>query len=417
MSPSYIAQIVKYKYSTNISILNAVILSMHTLFLDIIMSSYRDYDDDPYPRDSYPRKRTLAQDVFRDEFSARERVYRNELRPGPPPPGPDDSYYRRMDERDARELIGRGPPFGEPAFEPPLLSPKDSLLPLDHPLPFEELLPPGGERLGHEGRRFGSVIVFPPKVPRFPVDLNEPPSRTLYVGTLPRNTTKHHLEDLFSPFGQIEYIHLNNKFAHIQFELRDKNGLMRALDLDGSYINVGPSNSPEDYGPIVVQFSVRKQDSESESSQEHRPIELMRYTGINAANLASSLYKKSKFLVAAKSLKSWFDQGQCSSASANTFYTLLTSTNTCTRRAKKTLKDKGEELKSTLWKHKKELDDMKNDCESLIFSLFVINFRNYRSSPGRNIPGCFSAEVVGSFLQTPEKNDYAMVRKCHCKSF
>ncbi|XP_064394133.1 ecto-NOX disulfide-thiol exchanger 1-like isoform X1 [Halichondria panicea] len=332
----------------------------------IIMSSYRDYDDDPYPRDSYPRKRTLAQDVFRDEFSARERVYRNELRPGPPPPGPGDSYYRRMDERDARELIGRGPPFGEPAFEPPLLSPKDSLLPLDHPLPFEELLPPGGERLGHEGRRFGSVIVFPPKVPRFPVDLNEPPSRTLYVGTLPRNTTKHHLEDLFSPFGQIEYIHLNNKFAHIQFELRDKNGLMRALDLDGSYINVGPSNSPEDYGPIVVQFSVRKQDSESESSQEHRPIELMRYTGINAANLASSLYKKSKFLVAAKSLKSWFDQGQCSSASANTFYTLLTSTNTCTRRAKKTLKDKGEELKSTLWKHKKELDDMKNDCQALV---------------------------------------------------
>ena len=312
------------------------------------MSGYREYDDDLYHRDPFSRKRDLAREVFHDEFSARERAFRQEMDMRLPPLGPDDPYYRRRE--DLR--------FSDPMFEPPLTSP-----PLDRPRPvdhFDDALPP---RPGLDSMRIGSVIVFPPKTPKFPLKASEAPSRTLYVGSLPRNTTKLHLEDLFSRYGQIEYVRINYNYAHIQFQ--EKAGLLKALDLDGAHIKVGPSNTPDDCGPIVVEFSIRHHDAESDkqdSTSTSKDSDLISYSVTNASSLPGLLYKETKFKVAANSLKAWFEQGHCTSNTAYSFYNLLTSTNTCTRRAKKQLKEKEDELQKVLKKHKETLDNMSEDC-------------------------------------------------------
>ena len=319
---------------------------------------YRDYDDDLYPRDPFSRKRDLAREVFHEEFSARERAFRQEMDMRLPPLGPDDPYFRRREDIDPRDPLARGMHFPDPMYEPPLTSPKDHLLPLDRPGPvdhFGEGLPP---RPGLDSMRIGSVLVFPPKKTKFPLKATEAPSRTLYVGSLPRNTTKHHLEDLFSRYGRVDYVRTNFNYAHIQFA--EKTGLLKALDLDGAHIQVGPTNTPDDYGQIVVEFSIRHHDTESEKEKEP---ELVPYSVTNASGLPGLLYKETKFKVAAKSLKGWFEQGHCTSNTAYSFYNLLTSTNTCTRRAKKQLTEKEDELKKLLKKHKESMNNMGQDCE------------------------------------------------------
>ena len=264
-----------------------------------------------------------------------------------------------------------GQPFSGPVF-PLLPSPKDHLLPLDRPglvNHFGEGLPP---RAGLDSMRIGSVLVFPPKKTKFPLKATEAPSRTLYVGSLPRNTTKHHLKDLFSRYGQIDYLRISYNYAHIQFT--EKTGLLRALDLDGAYIQVGPTKTPDDYGPIIVQFSIRHHDTELKNQEGNSTDEdsiLIPYSATNAFSLPGLLYKDVKFKKAAKSLKAWFEQGHCTSSTANTFYSLLTSTNMCTYRAKKQLKEKVDELKKDIEKYKEVLDKVGQNCECLICELLV----------------------------------------------
>ena len=321
---------------------------------------FRDeYDHDNYGRDHFRRERDLAHEVFFDELASRERTYRD-LRPDYPPYGPEDPYYRRMDEVDARELIPRGPSrFVDPILDPPI-PPRDRSLMMD-PLPPMDPLSPREFR--GEEKRFGPAFIVPPlpgSEPRKQKVYTEAPSNTLYVGGIPPNTTEQHLDDVFKKYGAIVSIRIRRNYAHIQFRSESLSGVIRALELDGSYIRVGPTTLKNDYGKIQVAFSIRR---ESETNKQETEDQDLPYNSVCVSTVSSDLHKEEKFSSAVKNLTTWLEQGQCTSSTSNTFFGLVSSVNTCARRLKKKVKDKEDELQGLLKKHRERVDGLDKECE------------------------------------------------------
>lgn len=328
---------------------------------------FRDeYDRDNYGRDPFPRERDLAHEIFLDELASRERTYRD-LRPGYPPYGPEDPYYRRMDDVDARELLSRGPSRFVDSIHDPPNPPRDRHLLMelrDRPLPRDPLSP---REFRGEEKRFGRAFIVPPHPgseswPKTKTVYTEAPSDTLYVGSIPPNTTEQDLVDVFKKYGDIVSIRIRRNFAHIQFGNENPSSLISALELNGHYIRVGPTTSKNDYGKIQVQFSVRRENetsSKTETEEQQLP-----YNSVCVSTLSSDLHKEDKFSSAAKNIKTWLEQGQCTSSTSNTFFGLVSSVNTCARRLKKKVKDKEDELQDLSKKHKEGIDSLDKECES-----------------------------------------------------
>ena len=312
---------------------------------------YRDEYRDEFDRDlDQPRSSLYPRDLrdpYFDDRSSRERPYdfesrdrglRSSYAPPPPPPLMDDPYYRRLDDLEAR-LLSR-------SREPSTLDPVEQ------------------GALVH-----GTVIIIPPSPFEPKPKRREKPANcdTVFVGSLPDNTTEKHLYDLFSKCGKINDVRISRgrNFGHVQFASEES--VIQAVELSNCRIRVGPSNLPADTGKIHVDYAQPKGDPELQRRIQEN--EMMAFNVHNASTVSSDLHRDEAFAYAAKNVVHWIDRGNCNQSTANTFFGLISSINTHSRKVAKSIKTKEEEAMEFMQKRKQFFESLEKDCELEDFSL------------------------------------------------
>ncbi len=324
----------------------------------------------------HQRKRFRDQDVYDDiplQQPALEQAYRIDMHPDMA----SDSYqFSDINPNFHDTSHFRGSSYFESAVEPQLTPLSQSRL--DPPRLVEDRFSP--PKTEDHRKKFGTVMVYPPKVKKPSIIRGPKTASILRVGSLPRSTTKKHLNDLFSQYGHIKQI--NHKptshFAHIEFEPGNQDDLMKAVtDLDRSFIKFGKVESIKNCGSIQVQFShesnVGKPKSAKSSISSSRVISYGEAAG--KKSLRKLLKQAAEFTRAALSLKSWFDQGHCTRTSANMFFSHLSYVNINTRKAIDSIKVSEQQLECTLSNHRQKLASMKKESKfphNLQYFVFIL---------------------------------------------
>ena len=260
----------------------------------------------------------------------------------------DDPFYRHpLDDLD--------PP-------PPRRSRSSHVDPLPPPLPP---LPPSDEPSQDPTTGVvmcGSVIVIPPSPFDKKPTLRPKPSicRTVFVGSLPDNASNKHLLDVFERCGKVMDVRVSKgrNFGHVQFDKEE--GVEKALKLSGCVIRVGPSASHADTGKIHVDYA---QPLKKESSQRTESTEPLPYNGTNAGMVSSDLHVEETFFAAATNIKTWIERGNCNASTTNTFFGLISSCNTHSRKISKKMKDLVKEGEEFTLSHKKKYENLLKECK------------------------------------------------------
>ena len=311
---------------------------------------YRDRRDDlgrdiessrylPPPRDLYFEER------------ARERSYgdyddHDRKRYGPL----DDPYYRHpLDDIEPPPPPRRGRP------DPPL-----------PPLPHSSLGGGPDDSIQDPNTGVvvcGSVVVIPPspfeKRPTLRTKIGI--CKTAFVGSLPDNIANKNLHDLFGRCGKVLDIRVSKgrNFGHIQFELEED--VARALLLSGCRIRIGPSSTLSDTSKIHVDYAQPRSDSEIQKRIESS--EPLVYSATNAGLITAELHGEDTFWTASRNIKTWIEKGSCNSGTGNTFFGLISSCNTHTRKVAKKLKDYEQEDKEWEASRRKKHERLMKECE------------------------------------------------------
>ena len=300
-------------------------------------SSYaRDHRGDPYYDDKPSRERVY-------DYDERDRPPIRSTYPPPPPPPPsilDDPFYRRFDDLEARILSRAREPLPPPL--PPPLSVHDE---------------PGA--LVH-----GSVIIIPfSPFEHRPKRREKPPNcNTVFVGSLPEKATEKHLFDIFMKCGKIIDVRVSRgrNFGHVQFQ--NEESIEKAMDLSGCIIRIGPSNLPGDSAKIHVDYAHSK--GEAELQRRIQEGELLSFNHVNASTVSSDLHREEAFGYAAKNVIHWLERGHCTQSTANTFFGLISSTNTHCRKMIKHIKAKDEELAEVMQKRREYFQTLQKECKT-----------------------------------------------------
>ena len=294
--------------------------------LDQPRSSLYSHDlRDPYFDDRATRDRPY-------DFDSRDRGLRSSFVPPPPPPSLlDDPYYRRLDDLEAR-----------------LLSRSREPLPVD--------VEPGA--LVH-----GSVVIIPPSPFEPKPKKREKPANcdTVFVGSLPDNTTEKHLYDIFAKCGKISDVRISRgrNFGHVQFSNPDS--VDQAIELSNCRIRVGPTNTSVDVGKIHVDYAQPKGDAELQRRIQEN--EMLAFNVHNASTVSADLHRDDAFAYAAKNVVHWIEKGSCTQTTSNTFFGLISSINAHSRKLSKYIKTKDEEAAEFAEKRRKYFESMEKDCE------------------------------------------------------
>ena len=309
---------------------------------------YREDYRDEIDRDLESRYRDIRDPYFDDrarnrpyDYESRDRGLRSALPPPPPPPSLlDDPYYRRF------ESLERGSSLRDP-------------LPLT---PLPEVVEPGAEVIG-------TAILIPasPFEPR-PKHRDKPINcDTVFVGSLPDNCKEKHLQDIFGKCGKISDVRISRgrNFGHVQYSHDD--AVDRAIELSGCRIRVGPTNSLADVGKIHVDFAAPKGDPELQ--KRIHDSEMLTFTAQNASTISADLHREDAFSYAAKNVVHWIERGSCTPTTSNTFFGLISSINTHTRKLAKNTKTKEDEFAAFARKTKEEFGKMEKECKKLLHSL------------------------------------------------
>lgn len=331
------------------------------------MSNYHDYNDELHL--GYRRKRKLDEDV---DFSFQEEYDRIDIHPN----SEHNSFYELADETNAESVHFKDFSFIKPQPSPPLTA--KPLMTLNLPRLFGDRT--SSNSVQDSGKRFGSVTVLPPRLVKEKNVRGPTTSCTLRVGTLPRNITKKHLSDLFSPYGLIKEIRHkpSSHFAHIQYDPKDQCSLIRAMDLDRCFITIDGSlqktnrgRGDGNCGSIQVQFV----DESASIDDVRKPKSglLIPYTVANAFIVSRMLKNDEVYMKAVMSLKSWFDRGHCTRTSASTFFSQLNAIHSCALKVDSSLNVERKQLLLTLSNHRKKLESSKKECKFfLLFIMFVV---------------------------------------------
>ena len=310
--------------------------------------------------------------MFRDEYRDRRDDLARELESSRYLPPPRDLYFEeRARERSFsdyddldRKRYSHPPPLDDPFYRHPLddLEPRRPRL---DPLPP---LPPLGADEAHQDINTGvvvcgSVYVIPPSPFEKRPNLRHKQGicKTVFVGSLPDNTSNKHLQDLFERCGKVVDIRVSKgrNFGHVQFELEED--VERALQLSGCRVRVGPSNSLSDMSKIHVDYAQPRSDSEINKRLESS--ELLPYSGTNAGMISSELHNEDTFWLAAKNIKTWIEKGNCNSSTTNTFFGLISSCNTHSRKVSKKLKDLEREEEEWRVTRRKKYERLLKECK------------------------------------------------------
>jgi RNA recognition motif-containing protein len=184
--------------------------------------------------------------------------------------------------------------------------------------------------------------------------------KTVFVGSLPDNTSNKHLQDLFERCGKVIDIRVSKgrNFGHVQFEMEED--VDRALLLSGCRIRVGPSNSMSDLGKIHVDYAQPRSDSEINKRLESS--EPLSYSGASAGMISAELHGEDTFWLAAKNIKTWIEKGNCNSNTTNTFFGLISSCNTHSRKVGKKAKDLEREEEDEATARRKKYERLLKEC-------------------------------------------------------
>ena len=295
-------------------------------------------------------RKSLVETVGRAQPHNRASMYRDEYDIDLPPRYPRDYYSRdRYDERPPPR--GGYPLLDDPPYYRDTVTPPPSRLGPGKESRF-------GIELESDGYAQGSVYLAerPPKTkPR------DKPSKcnTVFVGTLPQGATDKHLYDAFCEFGNIVDVRVarNRGFGHVEF--KNESSIDKAILLNGYILRIGPDQ--HDASEIQVDYAQSREASDAK--RRLKTGEMLVFNAPNAHSVSSDLRNEEMFNFAARNLVSWIEKGNCSSATANTFFGLLSSVNTHCHKLNKEAKSKDEELQTHIAEMKESLENLIEDCE------------------------------------------------------
>ncbi|XP_068979051.1 ecto-NOX disulfide-thiol exchanger 2 isoform X1 [Bombus flavifrons] len=215
-----------------------------------------------------------------------------------------------------------------------------------------------------------SCTLFPPNPNAPPPTTRERPPgcRTIFVGGLPENITETIIQEIFERCGEITTLRLSKKnFCHIRFVL--ESSVDAAIYLSGYRVRIGSSGDPANTGRLHVDFAQARDDQyewecrqrQLQREQRHRervekerqrapssPPPVVHYTDHEASNICEKIKQDDTFMKAVQKTRSvtlqnkriksfqvvvtWLERGDCTKRNANTFYSMIQSTNSHVRR-------------------------------------------------------------------------------------
>ncbi|XP_034934226.1 ecto-NOX disulfide-thiol exchanger 2 isoform X2 [Chelonus insularis] len=201
-----------------------------------------------------------------------------------------------------------------------------------------------------------SCILLPPN-PNIPVPTTreKPPGcRTVFVGGLPENITETIIHEIFERCGEITTLRLSKKnFCHIRFS--NESSVDAAIFLSGYRIRIGSVVDASNTGRLYVDYAhIYARDDQYEweckqrqlqREQRHRervekerqrppssPPPIVHYTDYEASNICEKIKQDDTFMKAVQVVVTWLERGDCTKRNANTFYSMIQSTNSHVRR-------------------------------------------------------------------------------------
>ncbi|XP_033210952.1 ecto-NOX disulfide-thiol exchanger 2 isoform X2 [Belonocnema kinseyi] len=199
-----------------------------------------------------------------------------------------------------------------------------------------------------------SCTLFPPNPNAPPPTTRERPPgcRTIFVGGLPENITEVIIQEIFERCGEITTLRLSKKnFCHIRFVLEAS--VDAAIYLSGYRVRIGSNGDATNTGRLHVDFAQARDDQyewecrqrQLQREQRHRervekerqrppssPPPVVHYTDHEASNVCEKIKQDDTFMKAVQVVVTWLERGDCTKRNANTFYSMIQSTNSHVRR-------------------------------------------------------------------------------------
>ncbi|XP_063045863.1 ecto-NOX disulfide-thiol exchanger 2 [Engraulis encrasicolus] len=226
-----------------------------------------------------------------------------------------------------------------------------------------------------------TCTLFPPN-PNLPppATRERPPGcKTVFVGGLPENATEQLIVEVFEQCGDIVAIRKSKKnFCHIRFA--EEITVDKALFLSGYRIRLGSSTDKKDTGRLHVDFAQARDDLyEWECRQRmlareerHRrrieedrlrppsPPPIVHFSEHECGQLGEKIKDDSKFPEAVRVLLTWVERGEVNRRNANSFYSMIQSSNSHIRR-----------LMNEKAAHEKEMEEAKEKFKNALAGILV----------------------------------------------
>uniref|UniRef100_A0A1B6DUN6 RRM domain-containing protein n=2 Tax=Clastoptera arizonana TaxID=38151 RepID=A0A1B6DUN6_9HEMI len=219
--------------------------------------------------------------------------------------------------------------------------------------PDGTILPPDPSLLPKEIIHFKTFTLFPPSPNAPPPTTRERPPgcKTIFVGGLPENATEEMIREIFGRCGEMLTVRLSSKkFCHIRF--LHEGSVDAALYYSGFRMRIGSNTDVPNTGRLHVDYAQARDDQyewecrqrQLQREQRHRdrvekerlhvpsPPPVVHYSD-HEANLVSEKIKSDEhFSKAVQVVITWLERGDCNKRNANTFYSMIQSTNSHVRR-------------------------------------------------------------------------------------
>lgn len=241
-----------------------------------------------------------------------------------------------------------------------------------------------------------SCTLFPPTPNAPPPTTRERPPgcRTVFVGGLPENILEEVIREVFDRCGEITTLRLSKKnFCHIRFAFEAS--VDSAIYLSGYRIKIGNSAETLTGGRLHVDYAQARDDQyewecrqrQLQREQRHKerlerdrlrpvsPPPIVHYTDHEAISVSEKLKSDESFAKAMQVLVTWLERGDCSKKNANSFYSMIQSTNSHVRRL---LGEKGifeDELQMAKDHYRTQMQTMMLQCEYQFISYYYFVFR------------------------------------------
>jgi hypothetical protein len=238
-----------------------------------------------------------------------------------------------------------------------------------------------------------SCTLIPPNPNAPPPTTRERPPgcRTVFVGGLPENITEQIIHEIFERCGEITTLRLSKKnFCHIRFVFEAS--VDSAIYLSGYRIRIGNAQEASNSGRLHVDYAQARDDQyeyecrqrQLQREQRHRerlekdrlrplsPPPIVHYTEHEATTVAEKIKNDESFQKACQILITWLERGDCNKKNANTFYSMIQSTNSHVRRLLNDKNQYEEDLKKARSNFKKQMQSMLVQCE-YYFLRFLID--------------------------------------------